>query len=185
MLVPITSCSCLGPSCLPKPARPAICGHLHPTALKLRARCPWSVGSAEAPAAGPSHPGCPQDCSSGLSFSQIGTAFFPPQGEALPWHNSCPARGRPCGPLVALSGRTQKSHLCSSQSRVLFQLYPTAATWWAGSPEGPCPHTLQGPGRGPRPLQGFQEKVPSFQRLPEKIRLKEQTTTPLSLGNQI
>lgn len=40
-------------------------------------------------------------------------SFLPKERHSLKtvtlWHNSCPAQGHPCGPLVALSGRTSKS----------------------------------------------------------------------------
>lgn len=115
-------------------------------------------------------------------------SFLPKERHSLMtvtrWHNSCPAQGHPCGPLVALSGRTSKSQLCSYQSPVLFQLHPTA-TWWAGSHRGPAHTSYKGLGKGPdpseRPGKGWGCTLSSFQCLPEKIRLKEQTKTPLSL----
>lgn len=143
----------------------------------------------------------PQYCSLGLSFSQERHySLFPPQGETLPHdcHHlaqflpcsgiSRQLPGHQCGPLVALSGRTLKSRLCSNHSRPHKELGECSGLMGC-EPPGPYPHILHRAGKGPGRRQGSQEKdggyiLSSFQCLPEKIQLKEQTKTPLSLGKR-
>lgn len=151
MPVPISSRSYLGPSYLPKPTRPEVCSHLCTfMAIKLqsllstecrvyRGRHCLAITSLAARST----------VASAFPSAKKGTTPFPPQGETLP-HDCHPLAqflpcsgisrqlpGHPCGPLVALSGRTSKSQLCNNQSHPLFQLRPTensmnAAAWWAG-----------------------------------------------------
>lgn len=105
-----------------------------------------------------------------------GTTLFPPQGETLP--HDChllaqvlPGSGisrqlpnHPCGPLVALSGRTSKSQLHSNQSRPFSQLgskenLVKGAARQAGSRWDPAHTSYKGPGKGWR-VRAFINPVP-------------------------
>lgn len=118
----------------------------------------------------------PSTVASAFPSAKKGTTLFPPQGETLP-HDCHPLAqflpcsgisrqlpGHPCGPLVALSGRTSKSQLCSNQSHPLFQLHPTknsvnAAAWWAGSHWAPAHISFRGLGKGPVPFRAARKRV--------------------------
>lgn len=135
MPVPISSCSYLGPSYLPKPTRLQILQLPTPpySPSNSRAHCVEyriyrglhclvinTLAGAEALGI------------VALAFhsAKKDTTLFPPQGQTLPHDCHLLARflllpqpgsgisrqlpNHPCGPLVALSGRTSKSQLCSN-----------------------------------------------------------------------
>lgn len=135
----------------------------------------------------------PWYCSCGLSLSQERHyPFLPKERHSLMtithWHNSGLAvqasadnflapMWPPCGPLWKNIEVTALATRATPSSNSTLKRTPK------------CPRILGGLGKGPGLMGRGQEKgkgymLPSFQCLPEKIRLKEQTRNPLSLGKK-
>lgn len=185
MLVPITSCSYLGPSCLPKPTRPEICSHLHPVAIKLQSLLSTECGICR---------GLHCLAINTLAAPSTVALAFPSDKKALP--SFLPKERHSLGTIPALLRATRvapwwpsleerRSHISvatramSSSSSTLQQPGGLGAT-------GPLPTHPTRDWESAQPPSGWPGKgwgymLSSFQCLPEKIRLKEQTKTPLSL----
>lgn len=199
MPVPISSCSYLGPSYLPKPTRLGILQPPKPpTAIKLQ-----SSRSVEHRIHRGLHclvintlAGAEARSAIALAFhsAKKGTTLLPPQGETLPHdchllaqflpgsgpHRQLPSHPR--GPLVALSGRTLKSQLRSKWSHPFSQLHSdknsvNRAARQAVSRWDPAHTSYKGPGRGQR-VHAFINPVP-----PREYPTERTDQNP-SLGNR-
>lgn len=177
MPVPISSCSYLGPSYLPKPTRPEICSHPHPVTIKLQ-----HLPSMERRICGglrrwPSAP-CLSPVLSLWPFLQPRKAlpsFLPKERHSLRTVTvgTIPALLRhqqtivwpPVWPPGGPPWKNPEVTALSNQSHPLFQeLHPkenwmNAAAWWAGSHWAPSHTSYKGPGKGPDPFGAARKRV--------------------------
>lgn len=153
MPVPISSCSYLGPSHLPKPTRLRILQPpTAPTAIQLQSSVSMEYLTHRAATAQLSNPSWgrgPWYCSLALDSAKKGTTLLLPQGETLPYDchllaQFLPGSGvsrqlpsHPHGPLVVLSRRTWPS-LTAPQQPGPPTPPPSSAlrrTWGMGQPD--------------------------------------------------